>query len=76
MFSTVQYIQARNVSAFRDKTLALFVYFQTFRRAKARTTSTMPVPNCIANDSLEVMSDVGDEWDQFTSDLDSSLSDL
>ena len=40
------------------------------------TYPTMPVPNCIANDSLEVMSDFGDEWGHFTSDLDSSLSDL
>ena len=33
------------------------------------TYPTLPVPHSNANDSFDVMSDVGDEWEQFTSDL-------
>ena len=39
------------------------------------TYPTLPVPNN-ACDSFDVMSDVGDEWDQFSSDLEISLEHL
>ena len=35
---------------------------------------TLPVPNL--NDSFDTMSDVGDEWDQFMSESDTSLQNL
>ena len=38
------------------------------------TYPTLPVP--YLNESFDTMSDVGDEWDQFMSDLDTSLQNL
>ena len=38
------------------------------------TYPTLPVPNL--NDSFDTMSDVGDEWDQFISESDTSLQNL